>query len=94
MTATITIEKQYEFAYYWTLHVEEGDYHESFYLGQDVKFSQRVLGMEPKDVVKGANISDLISEENKEKLAWFIIEQLDLSLEKLKGLKSWQLCAE
>ena len=93
MKATIKITRgSYGFGHEWTLVVEGV---KSFYLGQDVKFCSRVLGMSPRDVVEAIGTGE-ISEgmASNTKLAKFIIKELGLTKKKMLALQTWELCAQ
>ena len=87
---TIEITKSYGFIYNWTLKV----YGKSFYLGQDVKFCQRILNCDPSFIVNEIGSSDLSKETTKKKLAKFIIDRLDITRSDIKNIQPWGLCAE
>lgn len=96
MKATIRITAGgYGFGHYWSLEVEAKGFARSFYLGQDVKFCSRVLGMSPRDVVESIGTGE-ISEgtAGNKKLAKFIIEALELTKKKMNELDAWSLSAE
>lgn len=93
MKATIKITRgSYGFGHEWTLVVEGV---KSFYLGQDVKFCSRVLGLSPRDVVDAIGTGE-ISEgmAGNVKLAKFIIKTLGLTKKKMNELDAWSLSAE
>jgi len=87
---TIEISSNYGFDRNWTLVVDN----QRFYLGQDVKFCSRVLGMEPTYVAQQIGSGDLSNPVVNKKLAKFIVKSLSLDKKKLKTLQSWDLCAE
>jgi hypothetical protein len=95
MKAEIKITSQYGFAYYWELIVSTPKKTKSFYLGQDVKFCNRVLGMEPSYVIRqiGTREIDNGTKGNK-KLAKFICQQLEINGRNIDKIESWGLCAE
>lgn len=95
MNAEIKITLQYGFARYWTLVVSTKTKTKTFYLGQDVKFCSRVLGMEPSYVVRQIGTGE-ISEGTKgnEKLAKFICKELGLNGRNIDKFEPWALCAE
>lgn len=87
----IVITQHYGFAHYWTLI-----YHNKrYYLGQDVKFCNRILQMHPRDVVRSIGDNDLSNEKTNKKLARFIVQTLksQYSID-FKNLQPWELCAE
>jgi predicted thioesterase len=87
---SLSISSNYGFDHNWTLHLDN----KSFYLGQDVKFCSRVLGLQPKQVVNQIGTNDLQSEIGTTKLAKFIVKQLGLTKTKVKNLQPWELCAQ
>lgn len=90
MEKTISISSSYGFSHEWTLHA----FGKSFYLGQDVKFCIRVLGMEPSYVVQQIGSNDLRNEETLKRLAEFICDELNLTEENAVNLESWELCCQ
>ena len=96
MKATIRITVGgYGFAHNWSLEVEAKGFARSFYLGQDVKFCSRVLGMSPRDVVEAIGTGEISEgEAGNKKLAKFIIKELGLTLKKMNELDAWSLSAE
>jgi hypothetical protein len=92
MKAKIEISNgSYGFGKTWTLVVNEKY---SFYLGQDVKFCSRVLGVSPSYIVKQIGSNDITKPSVNKRLANFIINQLELTETKLKTLQAWELSAE
>jgi hypothetical protein len=92
MKAKIEISNgSYGFGKTWTLVVNE-TYH--FYLGQDVKFCSRVLGVSPSYIVQQIGSNDITKPSVNKRLANFIINQLELTETKLKTLQAWELSAE
>ena len=79
----------------WNLLVShENGQKQNFFLGQDVKFCSRVLGLSPRYIVEQIGDNDFSNEETLEKLGNFIIDQLELTEEKVFGLQSWELCCQ
>jgi len=92
MKAKIVISNgSYGFGKTWTLVVNETY---SFYLGQDVKFCSRVLGVSPSYIVQQIGSNDITKPSVNKRLANFIINQLELTETKLKTLQVWELSAE
>jgi hypothetical protein len=85
---------EYGFGHNWSLVVTTKDGTRNFYLGQDVKFCERVLGMSPREVVNAIGDNDLGNPETLKKLGGFIIDQLELDEEKVGELENWELCAQ
>jgi hypothetical protein len=95
MKATILIETTYGFCHNWVLLVTfRNGKKRMFYLGQDVKFCQRVLGMEPAYIVQQIKSNDLRNKKTLDKLARFILKSLDLNAKKLRELNAWDLCCQ
>jgi hypothetical protein len=69
-------------------------YGKSFYLGQDVKFCSRALGMSPRDIVAAIGSNDLTKPSVRRKLAAFIIDSLELDKETLLQLEPWALAVD
>jgi hypothetical protein len=87
----IEITNQYGFAHYWTLVYRN----KSYYLGQDVKFCNRVLNMLPREVVQAIGDNDLSKEKTNKALARFIVQTLKSEYSiNFKNLQPWELCAE
>jgi hypothetical protein len=95
MQAIIQINSNYGFDHNWTLHMELKGERKSFYLGQDVKFCERVLGMSPSQVVEAIGTAEITTEAGNKKLAKFIISTLKKRhLINFQNLQPWDLCAE
>ena len=95
MQAEIKVTSAYGFDRNWTLVVSTAKKEKSFYLGQDVKFCSRVLGMEPSYIIEqiGTREVDEGTIGNK-KLAKFICEQLNLNGRNISKIEPWGLCAQ
>ena len=85
----IIITSNYGFDHNWTLIVKN----KSFYLGQDVKFCHRVLGMSPREIVQQIGSRHIQDEKVNSKLARFIVKQLG-GTKAIINLEPWELCAE
>jgi hypothetical protein len=94
MKAKIEISSSYGFDHNWTLVITSSNGTKSFYLGQDVKFCNRVLGISPSYIVKQIGSNDVENPTVNKRLANFIINKLELTENKLKTLQSWELCAQ
>lgn len=80
----------YGFGHDWALVVGN----KRFYLGQDVKFCTRVLGMSPSDVVARIGTREISEGEvGNKRLAKFILSELGLSKGDLKNIEPWKLSA-
>lgn len=90
MKPTISIHSNYGFDHNWTLNA----FGRQFYLGQDVKFCSRVLGLQPRDIVAKIGSNDLSEDSTRERLARFIMHHLNLNSKNIKNLQPWSLCAE
>ena len=95
MKAEIKISSSYGFDHNWMLVLSTPKKTKSFYLGQDVKFCRRVLGMEPSYIVKqiGTGVIDEGTTGNR-KLAKFICKQLSINGRNFEKIEPWGLCAE
>lgn len=95
MNAEIKISSNYGFDHNWTLVVSTPTKTKSFYLGQDVKFCNRVLEMEPSYVIQqiGTREVDEGTPGNK-KLAKFICKKLELNGRNIDKIEPWSLCAQ
>jgi hypothetical protein len=95
MKAEIKVTVQYGFAHYWELIVSTKTKQKRFFLGQDVKFCARVLGMEPTYIAQqiGTREIDNGTPGNK-KLAKFICDELGLNGRNIDKIEAWGLCAE
>ena len=80
----------YGFGHDWTLVA----YGRRFYLGQDVKFCSRILGMTPAYIVQQIGSNDLGDEKVLRRLAKFICFELKLDSKVAKTLQPWELCAQ
>ena len=85
----IIITSNYGFGHNWTLLIKD----KSFYLGQDVKFCHRVLGMSPREIVQQIGSAHIQDEKVNRKLARFIVKQLG-GTKAIINLQPWELCAE
>ena len=85
----IKITSNYGFDHNWTLIVKN----KSFYLGQDVKFCHRILGMSPREIVQQIGSANIQEEKINSKLARFIVKQLG-GTKAIINLQPWELCAE
>jgi hypothetical protein len=79
----------YGFGHEWTLVA----YGHEFYLGQDVKFCSRVLGMSPIEVVGQIGSPNIENAITNKRLAKLICEHLVVTRSNVKNLEPWSLCA-
>jgi hypothetical protein len=86
----VQITSSYGFDHNWTLVVEEKE----FYLGQDVKFCSRVLGMSPSYIVQQIGSGELEDPNVNNRLAKFIVKSLGLTKKKLMSMNTWDLCSQ
>jgi len=85
----------YGFGHTWQLLIKGKNFTKVFYLGQDAKFCNRVLGMEPSDVVSAIGTRYINEGEvGNTKLANFIYKQLELTSKKIKSLERWSLACD
>jgi hypothetical protein len=83
-----TTPNAYGLGHDWILVVKK----QSFYLGQDVKFCQRVLGMSPSYVAENIGTNDLRSANARRKLASFIVQSL--GIDDFSSVDPWELCCQ
>jgi hypothetical protein len=95
MKAEIRITSNYGFDHNWTLIVSTPKKTKQFLLGQDVKFCNRVLGMDTSYVVEqiGTRVIDYGTRGNK-KLAKFICDELGLNGRNIDKIEPWALCCQ
>ena len=95
MQAEIKITSNYGFDHNWTLVVSTPKKTKEFYLGQDVKFCSRVLGMDTYHIVEqiGTNVIEQGTIGNR-KLAKFICKELNVNGRNINKLETWSLCAQ
>ena len=94
-TSVIITPNPYGFGRNWSLLVKTPEHTKSFYLGQDVKFCSRVLGMSPRDVVLTIGTGEISEgQPGNKKLAEFICECLELNETNVMELEPWSLSAE
>ncbi len=86
----VLIRSSYGFDHNWTLCVDQKE----FYLGQDIKFCSRVLGMSPSYVVQQIGGSELEDPKINTRLAKFILKSLGLTKKKLMSMNTWDLCSQ
>lgn len=78
----------YGFGHDWTLEAFDKQY----YLGQDVKFCSRVLGVSPRDLVAHLGSPNIEDTKVNTKLAKFICNELGIN--KKTNINAWDLCAQ
>lgn len=74
----------------WTLDV----YGRKFYLGQDIKFCHRVLGIAPGMVVKFIGSNHIYKKVINKRLARFICNELNITRSTVKQFEPWALAAD
>lgn len=96
MKATILLSYNYGFGKNWILLIKmKKDKTRRFWLGQDSKFCQRILGMYANDVIKAIGTRNIDEgTRGNRKLAKFIIEQLGLTEERIDKLEDWELACQ
>lgn len=65
-----------------------------FYLGQDIKFCRRVLGMEPGFIAREIGDNDLTKPSVRKRLAKFICRELNITKENVHQYNDWDFCAQ
>ena len=67
----------------------------NFYLGQDVKFCSRILGLQPKEVISAIGSADIEDIEVAKRLGNFIVEHLELEEDVVFNVyQDWDLCCQ
>ena len=98
MKSEVIVKRREDFGHDWILVLETKKNkilrRKSFYLGQDVKFCSRVLGMSPRDVVDEIGSGDFTREKNLKLLGKLISKQLGLSAKSIDKLDAWDLCSQ
>jgi hypothetical protein len=95
MKASIKISSSYGFDHNWTLVIETSKKAYSFYLGQDVKFCSRVLGMDTSYIVRKIGTREISEGQNgNEKLARFICKELQVNGRNASKFETWAFCAQ
>lgn len=87
----IITRDSYGIGHNWTLEYNK----KQFFLGQDVKFCQRVLGIGPRVVIEAIGTDEIDNDTiGNKKLAKFIVKELGLTKSNIKNLNTWELCAQ
>lgn len=87
----IITQGNYGFGRNWTLEYNK----KQFYLGQDVKFCNRVLGLSPITIISTIGTAEIDNDTiGNKKLAKFIVNELGLTKKNTKDLNTWELCAQ
>lgn len=94
MKTQLLINSNYGFDHNWSLLVTTKKVTKTFFLGQDVKFCTRVLGMEPSYVIADSGVRDLTNEKNRNKLAKYIATKLGITSKNMLKIESWRFCAQ
>lgn len=98
MNAIVEImPNRYGFGTDWTLVIEHEGQTKRFWLGQDAKVCQRIIGGSPEDVIAEIGSNDLSQKQTREKLAELILDSVGFEPGKeneLLNLQPWELAAE
>lgn len=87
----IITRDSYGIGHNWTLEYNK----KQFFLGQDVKFCHRVLGLHPRVIIDEIGTAEIDNNTTgNKKLAKFIVNQLGLTKSNTKDLNTWELCAQ
>jgi hypothetical protein len=87
----IVITQHYGFAHYWTLIYRN----KRFHLGQDIKVCNRLLQMEPRQVMSEIGTSNIGTIKGNKALARFIVKTLkEKHLINFKDLQTWDLAVD
>ena len=94
MKSTIEVSVgNYGFEHNWTLICSTPNKKVSFFLGQDVKFCRRVLGLEPSNITNFIGSNDLSNEKTLSKLGKFIAKELCLTGHNIENKLAWEFSA-
>lgn len=93
MKTRIVVSSAYGFDHNWTLICQTPKTTKAFYLGQDVKFCHRVLGMSGREVAAEIGTNRLDTEAGQVKLAKYICKRLGLNGHTIKKYTLWDLAA-
>ena len=94
MTSKINITRG-EFGHNWTLEISTAKVTKSMYLGQDIKFCNRVLNMAPSYVIDQIGTREVDNgTKGNALLAKFICKELGINGWNFKRLNAWELCAQ
>jgi len=94
MKTKIEFTSNYGFDHNWILVCETPKQKRAFYLGQDVKFCNMVLGLTPRDIVEAIGTREITTKQGNIKLAKFICKQLGINGKNMHKLQDWSICAE
>lgn len=96
MKASVAITPNpYGFGHNWSLLILTPTDTKSFYLGQDVKFCKRALGMDTQEVVQAIGTGEISQgKPGNKKLGKFICECLNLNKTNIMELQPWSLSVE
>lgn len=78
----------YGFGHDWTLEA----YGKQYFLGQDVKFCSRVLGVSPSTIVSEIGSGEIEKPTINKRLARVICERLEIT--RSTKIEPWALCAQ
>jgi hypothetical protein len=89
LKVSLKISSAYGFDKNWNLEVNE----KSFFLGQDVKFLNRVLQMSPKNFIELLGTNDLSKDKNLEKAGKLIYKKLGINSKNYQNFDNWSFSA-
>jgi hypothetical protein len=84
----IITRRSYGFGHEWTLEA----YGKQYFLGQDVKFCSRVLGVSPSTIVSAIGSPEIEVPAVNNRLAKFICNELGIT--RKTNINAWDLCAQ
>ena len=85
----------YGFGRTWQLQVATRKRTKIFYLGQDVKFCSRILGMSSQEVVRRIGTEDIGNGSiGAKRLGRLIVSELGLNGRNVFKFESWELAAD
>lgn len=96
-TDLIITRNGYGFGHDWQLIVTKGKKEKVFYLGQDARVCDRILGMTPAELVQEIRSNDLTKKQTRQKIGDLILEAIGITPEnenELFKLQPWEIAAE
>lgn len=95
MKAEIKLESNYGFGMNWILVCSTPKITKTFWLGQDVKFCNRVLGMGTDYVVKAIGTRNIDEGTvGNRRLARYICDRLEINGNNIKRIPAWGLACQ
>lgn len=91
----VSTPNAYGFGRDWHLKLSTAKTERTFYLGQDAKVCNRILGMSPSEVVRRIGTSDIGNgTTGARKLGRLIVDTLGITGRDLQKLEPWAIACE